>query len=390
MDFSAKLHEVFTRVFDSGTPVKFFSPGRVNLIGEHIDYNGGLVLPCALTMGTYGAIAKRADKAVTLISGNLAAPIQFDIDQLVYDKAHDWGNYPKGVLKQFVDRGHKLTGFDMYIIGNLPNGAGLSSSASLNALVATAVNQVFDLGVDQVTLAKICQLAEHFNGVNCGIMDPFACILGKKDHGILLDCNTLEYSYAPLELGKYQILIANTKYKRGLQDSKYNQRLAECNAALKDLQRAVKINQLCDLKPMEFEACKHVIDDDIHRNRAEHAVYENHRTKAAAQALAEGRLEDLYQLMEESHNSLRDLYDVVGDALEAMVSTTVKYADMNAHRILGTRMTGAGFGGCTVSIVHKDYTDDIISYVGKGYRKITGTDASFYIAEVAQGAGAMA
>ena len=385
-----QILDTFFQTYGHGgdTPRVFFSPGRVNLIGEHIDYNGGLVFPCALTLGTYGAIRKRDDNTVRLVSGNLANPIEFSLNNLAHDPAHSWGNYVKGVVLQFVEAGCKVGGFDMYIYGNLPNGAGLSSSASLNTLAAFAINSLFGFGIDPIERVKMCQKAEHFNGVNCGIMDPFACAMGEKDHAILLDCATLDYRQIPLNLGDYRILIANTNYKRGLADSKYNERLAECKAALADLQTVCDIEALCDLSPEEFEQYKGAITNETNRKRAQHAVYENYRTKEMAQALVEGRLDELFVYMEESHISLRELYDVVGDALDAMVAPMVDYARLHSSppRVLGTRMTGAGFGGCTVSIIHKDYADDIIAYVGKAYRDKTGTEGSFYIAEVADGA----
>jgi len=371
-----------------GEPRVFFSPGRVNLIGEHIDYNGGLVFPCALNLGTYGAIRKRYDSLVELVSGNVRTPVEFSLDNLAHDPEHSWGNYLKGVIIQLLEAGHKLGGFEMYIWGNLPNGAGLSSSASLNTLTALALNSIFGLGIDPIERAKMCQKAEHYNGVNCGIMDPFACAMGKKDHALLLDCATLEYEQIPLNLGDYRILIANTNYRRGLADAKYNERRAECDAALVELQKVCDIKELCDLTPEEFEKHKNAIPDETRRKRVQHVVYEHYRTKAMAKALSEGKLEDLFGYMEDSHLSLRDLYDVVGDALDAMVQPTLEYARRhnNPPRVLGSRMTGAGFGGCTVSIVHKNYANNIKEFVGKAYLNKTGTEASFYIAEVADGA----
>jgi len=363
------------------TPRVFFSPGRVNLIGEHIDYNGGLVMPCALNLGTYGAIRKREDNVVKLVSGNFDSHILFSLDELTHNTKHGWGNYPKSVVAELIDRGYKIGGFEMYIFGTLPNSAGLSSSASLNTLVAMAVNNIFELDIEPVEIALICRMAERFCGVSCGIMDPFACTMGKKDHAILLDCNTLEYSYAPLNLGDYRILIANTNYRRGLADSKYNERLAECEAALAELKNVCNISTLCDLSPQDFEKYKNAISNETLRKRAEHAVYENFRTKEAAHALKKGNLKELAPLMIASHLSLRDLYEVVGDALDAMFEPSSKF-----EGILGTRMTGAGFGGCTVTIVHKDDADNFIKHVSDAYYKQTGTNASFYIAEVADGA----
>jgi len=384
-----QILEDFYKVFggESGEPSMFFAPGRVNLIGEHIDYNGGLVMPCALNLGTYGAIRKRGDNLIKLVSGNFDLPVQFTLDELTYEKEHDWGNYPKGVVALLKDAGHKLSGFEMFFYGNLPNGAGLSSSASLNSLVVLALNSIFELGVSPVERAKLCQKAEHFNGINCGIMDPFACTMGKKDNAILLNCDTLEYEYIPLALGDYRIVIANTNYRRGLADSKYNERRAECEQALADLQKVCDIKELCELAPEDFEKHKDAIQEDIPRKRAEHAVYENFRTKEAARVMSEGKLEKLLPLMRESHLSLRDLYEVTGKALDVLTAAAFAYGKNNAKSVLGTRMTGAGFGGCTVNIVHKDSIDDFMQSVGKTYRAATGTEASFYVAEVSDGAG---
>lgn len=381
------LESFFAKFGESDfTPNVFFSPGRVNLIGEHIDYNGGYVFPCAIDLGTYGVMRPRADNIIKLASGNFDKNVEFSTENLVVDPGHEWGNYVKGVIVQFEKAGHKIGGFDLYVYGNLPNGAGLSSSASLNALVAIAINTVFDLGIDPIERSKMCRYAEHFNGVNCGIMDPFACTMGKDDNAILLNCDTLEYSYAPLNLGDYRILISNTNYKRGLADSKYNERLVECEHALNELKKVCDINELCDLTPEEFEKHKHVIENDTYRKRAEHAVYENYRTKACAQALTEGRLHDIYDYMKDSHTSLRDLYDVVGEPLDTLVQATLKYAQEHDNAILGSRMTGAGFGGCTVSIVHKDSANDIIAVVSKEYAEKLGANASFYLVNASDGA----
>lgn len=344
-------------------------------------------MPCALSVGTYGAIRKRSDNTVNLLSGNLdGEPVVFQLDQLTHDPVHGWGNYPKGVISVLKEMGHTITGFDMYVIGNLPSGAGLSSSASLTTLVTLALSHLFDLHIPPVERAIICQKAEFFNGVNCGIMDPFACALGQDDHAILLDCNTLEYKHIPLNLGQYQIVIANTNYKRGLADSKYNERRAECEEALADLQKVVDITALCDLTPQAFEQHKDAIQGELPRRRAEHAVYENFRTKEAARVMEEGKLEALQPLMRDSHLSLRDLYDVTGKALDLLTSAATMYGKQNPTSVVGTRMTGAGFGGCTVNIVHTDYIDDFTKTVGRKYQTGTETAASFYVAKVSGGA----
>jgi len=384
-----QILENFRKKFgtEGGEPRIFFSPGRVNLIGEHIDYNGGLVLPCALSLGTYGAIRKRNDNMVKLFSGNFETFAEFSTDELVRDPAHKWGNYPKGVLATLKEAGYKVGGFDMYILGNLPSGAGLSSSACLNTLVATALSALFDLNIDPIKIAQLCQHAEKFNGVNCGIMDPFACAIGKKDHAILLNCNNLKYEHIPLNLGDYRILIANTNHRRGLADSKYNERRAQCEAALSDLQKVCDISELCELSPEDFDMNKGAITEETHRKRAEHAVHENQRTKDAANSLKQGELQQLWDLTVASHMSLDELYDVVGNALRAMFEASYAYAMLHkdTSRVLGTRMTGAGFGGCTVSIIHKDYIDDFIKTVGDKYYACTGVKPSFYIAETSDG-----
>jgi len=387
MDIKQQVLDGFYQTFgaEGGEPKLFFSPGRVNLIGEHIDYNGGLVMPCALSIGTYGAVRKRSDNVVKLYSGNFSSAAEFTLDELEYNQKHGWANYPKAVVSLLSER-TTLGGFEMYLYGTLPNGSGLSSSASITTLFFLALENIFGVTIDPVERAQLCQRAEFFNGVNCGIMDPFACGLGKKDHAILLNCDTLEYKHIPLALGDYRIVIANTNSKRGLADSKYNERRAECEQALADLKTVTNINELCDLTPEEFEKHKHAIKDEIPKQRAEHAVYENFRTKDAARALTEGKLDELAAHMVASHVSLRDLYDVTGDALDAMFAPSYEYGEANIGSVKGTRMTGAGFGGCSVSIVHKDAIDGFIKYVGEKYLAKTGTEASFYIAEVSDGA----
>jgi len=386
MDLKQHVLDGFARSFGTGEmPRLFFSPGRVNLIGEHIDYNGGLVFPCAITLGTYGAFRKRSDEKVKLYTGNFNSIVEFSLEELEYDQKHGWGNYPKAVISLLQER-KPLGGFEMYIHGNLPSGAGLSSSACLNTLFAFALDTVFEVGLTAVERALLCQKAEHINGVNCGIMDPFACGLGKKDHTILLNCATLEYQLVPLQLGDYRIVLANTNYRRGLADSKYNERRAECEEALADLQAVISIKELCDLSAEEFEKHKHAIKEELPKKRAEHAVYENYRTKDAARALTEGNLDEMGKAMVASHLSLRELYDVVGDALDALFIPSYEYGVSNPGTVHGTRMTGAGFGGCTVSIVHKGAVEDFIKVVGEKYAAQTGLTADFYVAEVADGA----
>lgn len=362
----------------------FFSPGRVNLIGEHTDYNGGNVFPCALSFGTYGAISLRDDKTVRMYSDNFKdlGVISFNIDELVNDEKHDWANYPKGVIDVLRKHGYDVNcGFDMVVFGNIPNGAGLSSSASLELLMAVMANDLFNFNIDRVELVKYCQEAENkFIGVNCGIMDQFAIGMGKENSAILLDCNTLNYTYSPVDLKEEVIIIANTNKRRGLADSKYNERRSECETALAELQTRLNIKSLGELSEEEFENNKDLIKDEIRVKRARHAVYENQRTLKAVKALENNDILTFGKLMNDSHTSLRDDYEVTGKELDTLVELAWKH-----EGTIGARMTGAGFGGCTVSIVKRSLGEDFINTVGKGYKEIIGYDADFYVANIGDG-----
>ena len=380
-----KMLEKFNEKFGYKQGVRvFFSPGRVNLIGEHTDYNGGHVFPCALSFGTYGAIALRDDKVVRMYSENFddKGIISFDIENLKNDKEHDWANYPKGVIDVLRKYGYDVNkGFDMVVYGNIPNGAGLSSSASLELLMAVMMNDIYDFNIDRVELVKYCQEAENdFIGVNCGIMDQFAIGMGKDSNAILLDCNTLDYKYSTVNLKDEVIVIANTNKRRGLADSKYNERRGECEEALKELQSELKINALGELTEDEFEQSKHLIKNDVRAKRAKHAVYENQRTLKAVKALEDNNLELFGQLMVGSHVSLRDDYEVTGIELDTLVDLASKQ-----EGTIGSRMTGAGFGGCTVSIVKKPMVEKFIENVGKEYKEKIGYDADFYVANIGSG-----
>ena len=382
-----KMLEKFNEKFGYKQGVRvFFSPGRVNLIGEHTDYNGGHVFPCALNFGTYGAIALRDDKVVRMYSENFddKGIISFDIENLKNDKEHDWANYPKGVIDVLRKHGYDVNkGFDMFVYGNIPNGAGLSSSASLELLMAVMMNDIYDFNIYRVELVKYCQEAENdFIGVNCGIMDQFAIGMGKDSSAILLDCNTLEYKYSNVNLKDEVIVIANTNKRRGLADSKYNERRGECEEALKELQGELKINALGELTEDEFEKNKHLIKNDVRidRKRAKHAVYENQRTLKAVKALENNDIDTFGKLMNESHNSLRDDYEVTGKELDTLVDLASKQ-----EGTIGSRMTGAGFGGCTVSIVKKPMVEKFIENVGKEYKEKIGYDADFYVANIGSG-----
>lgn len=377
----------FKKIFKyNGEVETFFSPGRVNLIGEHTDYNGGFVFPCALDFGTYAVVKKREDKIFRMYSKNFKnlGIIEFNLDNLVYDKKDDWANYPKGVIKTFLDRNYKIdTGFDVLFFGNIPNGAGLSSSASIEVLTAIILKDLFKLDVNMIEMVKICQATENnFIEVNCGIMDQFAVGMGKKDNAILLDCNTLKYEYVPVKLKNMSIVIANTNKKRGLADSKYNARRADCQEAVKTLNKnGVNIKYLGELTVAEFEKVKHFLTNEDQLKRATHAVTENERAKIAVEFLKKDDIAEFGRLMNKSHISLRDDYEVTGSELDSLVEAAWK-----EKGTVGSRMTGAGFGGCTVSIVENDYVDSFIKNVGKKYKEKTGLEASFYIANIGDGA----
>ena len=379
------LQDNFVNVFNIKDQHLFFSPGRVNLIGEHTDYNGGHVFPCALSFGTYAIMDKRNDRKVRLYSMNFEdlGIIEFDLDNMVYDKAHDWANYPKGVIKTFENHGHKTEhGFDILFYGNIPNGAGLSSSASLEVLMAVIINDLNNFDLDMISMVKMCQEAENkFIGVNCGIMDQFSIGMGTEGCAILLDCNTLEYRYSKINMDGYKIVIGNTNKKRGLADSKYNERRSECESALAQIQTVKNINSLGELTEEEFEEVKNVITDPIVRKRAKHAVYENQRTLKAVKALENNDLLLFGKLMSESHISLRDDYEVTGKELDTLVSLAWEMPG-----VIGARMTGAGFGGCTVSIVKEENVQYFIDTITEKYTEIIGYAPDFYVANISDGA----
>ena len=379
------LEQKFQEVFGIPAEKQFFAPGRVNLIGEHTDYNGGNVFPCAIDKGTYGLVKKRDDRKFRMYSENFAdlGIMEFTLDELTNEKKHDWANYPKGVIKMFLEAGQKIdSGFDILFSGNIPNGAGLSSSASIEMLTAIVLKDLFNLSIDPVEMAQLGKKTENlFIGVNSGIMDQFTVAMGKKDHAILLDCNTLKYDYVPVVLKDEVIVIANTNKRRGLADSKYNERRAECDEALAELQTKLPIKALGELSIEQFEANKDLIKSPIRQKRAKHAVYENQRTLKAQKELSAGNLAEFGKLMNQSHISLRDDYEVTGVELDTLAALAWEQPG-----VVGSRMTGAGFGGCTVSIVKKDKVDDFIKNVGEAYKNKIGYTADFYIASVSDGA----
>ena len=381
-----QLVKKFQELFGEGGDIRFyFSPGRVNLIGEHTDYNGGHVFPCALTIGTYGVARKRADRKIRLYSENFSkmGVIETSLDELVYRDSAGWTNYPKGIVWTFQEKGYPVEkGFDMLMYGNIPNGSGLSSSASVELLMGIILKDLFGYeDLTMINLALIGQYGENnFNGMNCGIMDQFAIAMGKKDHAIFLDTQNLQYEYAPIRMDGYKIVIAASNKKRRLTDSKYNERRAECEEALKDIQSVKKIQALGELTEEEFEQVKDAVKDPVCRKRAKHAVYENQRTIQAVKALKNNDLETFGKLMNESHVSLRDDYEVTGKELDTLVEAAWKQ-----DGVIGSRMTGAGFGGCTVSIVKEEAVDAFIKNVGEIYEKEIGYEADFYVVEIGDG-----
>ncbi len=379
------LIKKFVEVFgDADGAEVFFAPGRVNLIGEHTDYNGGHVFPCALTIGTYAVARKRDDKKLRFYSMNFEklGMIESSLDDLKFDKSAGWTNYPKGVMWAFNEKGYKVDcGFDILLNGNIPNGSGLSSSASVEIVTGYILSEILKLNVPNKELAIIGQYSENnFNGVNCGIMDQFAIAMGKKDNAIFLDTSDLSFEYAPIKLDGAKIIISSSNKKRGLGDSKYNERRAECEEALKEIQAGMGINSLGDLSEDQFEMTKMAIKDENRRKRAKHAVYENQRTIKAVKALKDNDIELFGKLMNESHISLRDDYEVTGIELDTLVEEAWKI-----DGVIGSRMTGAGFGGCTVSIVKDDAVDTFIEKVGSAYKDKIGYAADFYVVEIGSG-----
>lgn len=361
----------------------FHAPGRVNLIGEHTDYNGGYVFPAALTFGTTLLIRERNDNKIGLASTNFAATKHFSLDTISYDEADDWMNYPKGIVNELQQRGISFTtGYDLLYHGEIPNGAGLSSSASIEVVTAFALLTLQGEPTDTVQIALLSQKSENeFNGVQCGIMDQFAVANGKKDHAILLMCDTLEYDLIPFQSGSYKLVIGNTNKRRGLVDSAYNERRSQCEQAVKELQPAFPaMTLLGQINLEQFNANKHLIQDEIVRNRAQHVVEEIDRVLQSIKALKANDLVQFGQLMNGSHDSLRDLYEVTGAELDAMVA-----AARQVPGVLGARMTGAGFGGCTVSLVHEDSIEAFKEEVGRKYTEATGLTADFYVCSIGNG-----
>lgn len=378
------INDKFTEIFGEQAEATFFSPGRINLIGEHTDYNGGHVFPCAISLGTYGAARKREDNKLRFYSANFEdlGIIETSLDDLKYDKKDNWVNYAKGMIYFLKETGHDVDkGMDIFIEGNIPNGSGLSSSASLEMLIGVIAQELFNLDIDRVDLVKLGMETENkFIGVNSGIMDQFAVGMGKQNQAILLDTNTLEYSYAPVDMGNNVIVIINTNKRRELADSKYNERRSECETAVGELQAKLDIKTLGELDAQTFDEYAYLIEDENRLKRARHAVWENQRTMQAQAALEEGNLEKFGRLVNASHVSLEHDYEVTGIELDTLAHTAWKQ-----EGVLGARMTGAGFGGCGIAIVDKDKVEAFKENVGKVYTEKIGYAPAFYIAEIADG-----
>ena len=380
-----ELLQKFGEIFGDTQGAKvYFAPGRVNLIGEHTDYNGGHVFPCALTIGTYGVARKREDKKLRFYSMNFdhLGVLESSVENLKPEKEAGWTNYPRGVIWAFGQKGFEVTnGMDLMLYGNIPNGSGLSSSASVEVLTGFILRDQYGFPASDEELALIGQFSENrFNGVNCGIMDQFAIAMGKKDNAIFLDTATMRFEYAPIRLEGAKLVISCSNKKRGLGDSKYNERRSECETALAQLKQVVGIETLSDLNEEQFELYQSAIKDEVCRKRARHAVYENQRTVRAVEALKQNDIEAFGRLMNASHVSLRDDYEVTGIELDTLVEEAWK-----VDGVIGSRMTGAGFGGCTVSIVKDEVIDTFREKVGRAYLEKIGYAADFYVVQIGGG-----
>ncbi len=382
MQLAQLKDEFFTKYGNrTNNPVIFFSPGRVNLIGEHTDYNNGFVFPCALNYGTYLLIRKRKDERLVLGTLNFEFSDSMLINNIRKNESGEWTNYPLGVINEFIQRGIQLSGLEMLFFGDIPNGAGLSSSASIEMVTAYALNVLFNAGLSDLELAKLSQHAENtFVGMNCGIMDQFAVGMGQKDRAIFLNCETLKYDAVPVELNDYQLIIANTNKRRGLTDSKYNERRAECEKAVEYVSKKVPISHLSQLSINDLHLLDELIPDNTVRKRARHVITENNRVLQAVRVLSIGEIHQFGNLMNESHDSLKDDYEVTGKELDALA-----YEARKISGTVGSRMTGAGFGGCTVSIVEKNQVDNFMEKLGKAYSSVTGLKADFYKPSIEDG-----
>ena len=375
------VKQQFKNIFGYEPSHVYFAPGRVNLIGEHIDYNGGMVLPCALTIGTYGVISLRDDEKIRLYSENFKDEGVIYLNLNSKELENEYYDYIIALLALLKKNGYAVSkGFDLYLYGNIPNGSGLSSSASLTVLLGYLLSDLFNFGFSKVDIARLGQACEHFVGVNCGIMDHFASSLGEDNSAIYLNTNTLKYSYVPVDFKEYQLVVANTNKKRKLTDSKYNERRGECDKSLKILKKHFNIEALCDLKVMDLDKVEELLDDDILFRRVKHAIKENDRVLKFSKALANGDLETAGKYLTESHESLRYDYEVTGVELDTLVN-----ALLVQEGTIGARMVGAGFGGCAIALVHKDSVPSVTKFASNIYESIIGYAPTFYYVEIGPG-----
>lgn len=379
------LVQKFEAIFKVKSEQYFFAPGRINLIGEHTDYNGGHVFPASITLGTYAITRKREDRKIRFYSDNFETLgiIEVSLDDLSYKVEDNWVNYPKGVISQFIKQNYSIEkGFDILYYGNIPNGAGLSSSASIEVLTGIVLKSLYQFDIDMIDIVKIGkQVENHYIGVNSGIMDQFAIGMGQLNKAIFLDTNTLAYELVPADIKDNVIVIMNTNKRRELSDSKYNERRSECEEALSRLQKVMSINSLGELSSIQFEQYKHLINDNILERRAKHAIYENERTILAKQALVHQELVQFGKLLNASHQSLQYDYEVTGVELDTLALTAQQF-----DGCLGARMTGAGFGGCAIALVNRNKVKEFIRFVGDAYENKIGYAASFYVANIGEGA----
>ncbi|WP_029284997.1 galactokinase [Pedobacter sp. R20-19] len=377
-----ELTQKFVELYYKNPDAVYFTPGRVNLIGEHIDYNGGLVLPCAITLGTWLAISPNNNSEYNMNSLNFEKNLTVEASKTHDKNGSHWANYPIGIINEFLKDGKEIPGLDFLFFGNIPIGSGLSSSASIEIATAFALNDYFNLGYDQLDLVKMAKHVENdFIGLNSGIMDQFAVAFGEKDKAIVLDCETLKYKMVDVDLGNYVLAIINTNKPRELADSKYNERVAECQTALALLNKEITLHHLCELTSEKLALHSHLIEDEIILNRATHVIKENDRVHLAAKALNNGDLKEFGRLMYASHQSLKVLYEVSGKELDAVV----EYCLTDEH-VIGARMTGAGFGGCAIALLEKGFEEDFAQKLTDYYVNRVGYPAAIYISEIGNGA----
>ena len=376
-----QLKKEFIDRFGKKPDYSFFCPGRVNLIGEHIDYNGGEVMPCAISRGTYLAISRNTEKLFRFQCLNFPETAELHLQSSYSKTGKQWFNYPLGVINYLLKDGHALSGLDMLFYGDLPVGAGLSSSASIEVVTGYALNAIFDLGITKKDIAVFCKKVENeFIGVNCGIMDQFAVAMGKRNKAILLNCDSLEHEYIPFETGDFSLAVINTKKERTLVGSKYNERFAECGAALKALKTKLNIQNLCELDLKTFELHRQLIKDVVLQKRAMHVISENERVGWAADALKANDLNEFGKLMYASHQSLKELYEVTGEELNTIVEFCKTY-----RNCIGARMTGAGFGGCAIALVQKNSFNDFAEKLSSYYSTVIGYRPEVFLSEAEEG-----